>query len=482
MAIRCRYAPSPTGYFHIGGARTALFNYLYAKHNKGAFIVRIEDTDVARNVEGGIESQLENLAWLGIKVDESVLYPGYCGPYIQSAKFDVYRQKALALVDQHKAYYCFCSEKQLQKDRDEAFANHETPKYKRHCLHLSEQEVQAKLAQNIPAVIRLKVDETKNYTWNDSIRGEISVPGSAMTDPVILKSNGIAMYNFAVVVDDYDMGITNVLRGEEHISNTPYQLAITEALGYKPTISYGHLSIIVDETGKKLSKRNKDLKQFIEDYRLMGYLPEAVFNFLALLGWTDKSNTEIEDPQTIIDHFDIHSVSKSPAFFDVKKMEWIGNAYFKKMDDQAYLDFVKPFVNSQNPVLKVDEKMVLLMFKSAISYASQLNTLISENFACLEPDFSIPADWNDNFTADQKVMLTEFKDRLANLEDFNDVNIQATIKQIGADFKIKGKDLFMPIRLAVSFASHGPELAKTIYLIGQDQVVANLTRIVKKDN
>ncbi len=480
MAIRCRYAPSPTGYFHIGGARTALFNYLYAKHNHGTFIVRIEDTDVSRNVEGGVESQLANLKWLGIQVDESVLNPGAYGPYIQSEKFDVYRQKALDLVAQKKAYYCFCSEEQLQKDRDEALANHETPKYKRHCLHLSDQEVQAKLTQGIPAVIRLKVDDTKTYAWKDSIRGEIAVPGSAMTDPVILKSNGIAMYNFAVVIDDHDMQITNVLRGEEHISNTPYQLAITEALGYPQTITYGHLSIIVDETGKKLSKRNQDLKQFIEDYRNMGYLPEAIFNFLALLGWTDKSNTEIEDPATIISHFDINSVSKSPAFFDVKKMDWIGNAYFKKMDDSAYLDFVKPFVTSTNPVLNIDQNMVLLMFKPSIAYASQLNTLISENFSCLEPGFQLPDNWADTFTDEQKVMLEVLSNRFSELTDFTDVNIQAAIKQIGQDFQIKGKDLFMPIRLAVSFAGHGPELAKTIYLIGKDQVLKNLRASIQK--
>lgn len=478
MAIRCRYAPSPTGYFHVGGARTALFNYLFAKHNKGTFIVRIEDTDVSRNVEGGIESQLENLKWLGIDVDESVLYPGYFGPYIQSKKFEIYKKLAFDLVNQGKAYYCFCSEERLQQDRDESLKNHETPRYKRHCLHLSQSEVQKKLKKGIPSVIRLKIDDNKEYAWNDSIRGPITVPGSAMTDPVILKSNGIAMYNFAVVVDDYDMQITHVLRGEEHISNTPYQLAITEALGHEPTISYGHLSVIVDETGKKLSKRNKDLKQFIEDYRLMGYLPEAVFNFLSLLGWSDKNNEEIEDKQTIINHFDIDSVSKSPSFFDIKKMDWIGNAYFKKMDDAKYIDFVKPFINSKNPVLDNNQDMVLMMFKSSISYATQINDLIKENFGCLENDFIIPENWKENFNENSKTVIRALSEKLSSLENWDEAEIKDTINKIGKEIGVKGKDLFMPIRLAVSYSSHGPELAKTIYLIGKENSIKNIESVL----
>ena len=266
MKVRARYAPSPTGFFHVGGARTALFNYLYAKHMGGDFILRIEDTDTERNVEGGIESQINNLEWMGIKIDESVKNPGKFGPYQQTHKLKRYQELAYKLLEEGKAYRCFCTKDELDKNREAAMAGGQTPKYNRHCLYLTKEEIQKKLDAKIPFTIRLKIDDNTEYSWDDMIRGKISVPTSALTDPVILKSNGIPMYNFGVVVDDHDMQITHVLRGEEHISNTPYQLAIKRALGWeKDPIQYGHLSVIVNETGKKLSKRDKSLKQFIQE-------------------------------------------------------------------------------------------------------------------------------------------------------------------------------------------------------------------------
>ena len=211
LKVRTRYAPSPTGYFHIGGARTALFNYLYAKHMGGEFIVRIEDTDIERNVEGGIESQLNNLKWLHLNPDESILNPGQYGPYIQSQKLEHYKKLAYKLLEEGKAYRCFCDEKDLEEQREIALKNHQTPKYSRKCLHLSEEEIQQKLAAKIPYVIRLKMKDNVNIEWDDLVRGHMCVPTSALTDPVILKSNNYPMYNFAVVIDDYDMKITHVL-------------------------------------------------------------------------------------------------------------------------------------------------------------------------------------------------------------------------------------------------------------------------------
>ena len=291
--IRTRYAPSPTGLFHIGGARTALFNYLFAKKNNGDFVVRIEDTDLERNVEGGIESQLMNLKWLKIFPDESILNPGNYGPYVQSEKFSVYKNLAEKLLEEQKAYRCFCSPEKLEKEREKAAKEGRTPKYNRHCLSLSEKEINEKLSKGNEYSIRLKIEDDRDYIWNDLIRGTVTVPSSALTDPIILKSNKIASYNFAVVIDDSDMKISHVIRGEEHLSNTPYQIAISEALGINKNIIYGHLSVIVDETGKKLSKRNMELKQFIEDYKNMGFTPESINNFMYLLGMAATDNKEV---------------------------------------------------------------------------------------------------------------------------------------------------------------------------------------------
>lgn len=475
--IRTRYAPSPTGYFHIGGARTAIFNYLFAKHNGGDFIVRIEDTDIERNVEGGIESQLSNLAWMKIIPDESVNNPGCYGPYIQSQKLERYKKLAYDLLSKGHAYRCFCSGEQLENDRQMALDNHQTPKYNRRCLHLSDNEIKMNLENNIPYVIRLKIDDDSSYSWNDIIRGKIEVPSSAMTDPVILKSNGIAMYNFAVVIDDYDMDISHVLRGEEHISNTPYQIAIRDSLGFDNGIQYGHLSVIIDETGKKLSKRNKTLKQFVEDYKNMGFLPESIDNFLSLLGWTPSNNIEILNIDELIKQFDINSISKSPTFFDFKKLLWIGNEYFKMMDNDKFLEFIKPFLKLDylTEWLKNHIENIALLFKNQISYADQINELVQNYFL---NDHSLTNEEMEIIKNNSDV-VNLFKNKIESITIFDENNIVGIINDIKEETGKKGKDLFMPIRLCTTNMSHGPELAKMIYFTSYEKVLKNISKFIK---
>ncbi len=475
MKIRTRYAPSPTGYFHIGGARTAIYNYLFAKHMGGDFIVRIEDTDVERNVENGIESQLNNIAWLNFQPDESILNPGKYGPYIQSQKFDRYKELAHKLLDEGKAYYCFCSKEQLDHDREVAEANHQTPKYNRRCLHLSKEEIAEKLKTTTP-VIRLKIDENKTYEWDDIVRGKISIPGDALTDPVILKSNGIGMYNFCVVVDDYDMDITHILRGEEHISNTPYQIAIKEALGFdsKP-INYGHLSIIINESGKKLSKRDTHLKQFVEDFKVMGYLPVAVCNFLVLLGWVPKDNKEIRSVEEIIQAFDYKSLTKAPAKYDLKKLEWVGNQHMKLLSDEDYLNFVKPFVTSKNDIYLKHQDMVLLLFKNQLSYAQQLDGLIADLFA--DADINALKPLLEEFKEPLKTIAPIIEKKINNISDWNEENLKNMVNEIKEETKLSGKNLFMPIRMLATNKEHGPELAKTIFLFGKEKVNEKIKKI-----
>ena len=475
MKIRTRYAPSPTGYFHIGGARTAIYNYLFAKANKGDFIVRIEDTDIERNVENGIESQLENIKWLNFYPDESVLNPGKYGPYIQSEKFDKYKELAHKLLKENKAYYCFCSKEQLDNDRKLAELNHQTPKYNRRCLHLSKEEIEQKLKDGVDHVIRLKIDDQKTYEWDDLVRGKIAIPGNALTDPVILKSNGIGMYNFCVVVDDYDMDITHVLRGEEHISNTPYQIAIKDALGYShKDIRYGHLSIIINDSGKKLSKRDTELKQFISDFRQMGYLPIAVVNFLLLLGWVPKNNIEVMTLDEMIKNFDYMSLTKAPAKYDIKKLEWLGNQHIKKMDDNSYLNFVKPFVNSTNEIYKKHSDFVLLLFKNQLSYAMQLDELIDNTFENNDNNIDEFLKLFDELKNELSIIKPIIIEKISNISVWNEENIKNIVNEIKQETSLNGKNLFMPIRMLTTKKIHGPELAKTIFLFGKERVIKNI--------
>ncbi|MBQ0045331.1 MAG: glutamate--tRNA ligase [Mycoplasma sp.] len=478
MRVRARYAPSPTGFFHVGGARTALFNYLYAKHMGGDFILRIEDTDTERNVEGGIESQINNLEWMGIKIDESVKNPGKFGPYQQTQKLKRYQELAFKLLEEGKAYRCFCTKEELDKNRNAAMSGGQTPKYNRHCLYLTKEEIQAKLDAKTPFTIRLKIEDNTEYSWDDMIRGKVSVPTSALTDPVILKSNGIPMYNFGVVVDDHDMQITHVLRGEEHISNTPYQIAIKNALGWKDDpIQYGHLSVIVNESGKKLSKRDKSLKQFIQDYQDMGFLPEAIDNFLALLGWAPTNNKEIMSMDEMISNFDIKKVSKAPTFFDFKKMLWVGNKYFVAIDENKYLNFVNKFVKVDFANFANRKNDIILMFKKQIAYAQELNDLITNTFfkpmdSSKEFRMKLANDvWQKTLHAFSE-QIGKSKDEISFDEAKQIIDLTKTLSGN------KGQDLFMPIRLAITGSEHGPELNKIISILGKQLIKERLSKVL----
>lgn len=481
MTVRTRYAPSPTGFFHIGGARTALFNYLFARKYKGVFICRIEDTDIERYVEGGIESQLDNLDWMCISPDESIKKPGEYGPYIQSQKTNKYKALAQDLLNKGLAYRCFCTKEELQSNRESASVSGQTPKYNRRCLYLSPQEIKDKLDKNIPFVIRLKIDDTTTFSWEDLIRGKISVPGSALTDPVILKSNGIPTYNFAVVVDDYDMKITHVLRGEEHISNTPYQMAIKKALGYDDQIiQYGHLSIIVDASGKKLSKRDLTTKQFIEDYRKMGFLPVAINNFLALLGWTSKNNKEIFTLQELEQEFDEKKISKAPAFFDVKKLMWVGAEHIKKLTDDEYISFAKPFIQQETKQSLSQKDLLgeaMLVFKKQTAYATQLNDLITATFGNLT-DKQLAPELQDTIKSETFNKVKEATISVINkIPCITQDNSRELIEQIKSLSGCTGKDFFLPLRIICIKQEHGPEMDKILYIVGKQQILKNINTL-----
>ena len=480
-AIRVRYAPSPTGLLHIGNARTALFNYLYARHHGGTFIIRIEDTDRKRHVEDGERSQLENLRWLGIDWDES---PETHENYRQSERLDIYQKYVNELLDKGLAYKSYVTEEELAAERERQEAAGETPHYINEFLGMSEEEKAAYIAEREAAgiipTVRLVVNEAGIYKWTDMVKGEIEFEGGNIGgDWVIQKKDGYPTYNFAVVIDDHLMEISHVIRGDDHIANTPKQLMVYEALGWEAP-EFGHMTLIINsETGKKLSKRDTNTLQFIEDYRKKGYLPEAVFNFIALLGWNPGGEHEIFSRQELIELFDEKRLSKSPAAFDQKKLDWMNNEYIKNADFDTIFALAKPYLEEAGRLTDKAEKLVEL-YKPQMKSVDEIVPLTDLFFA----DFPELTNAEHEVMAGETVptVLTAFKEKLEAMSDADFVteNIFPQIKAVQKETGIKGKNLFMPIRIAVSGEMHGPELPDTIYLLGREKSIQHIENMLNQ--
>lgn len=478
--IRVRYAPSPTGLLHIGNARTALFNYLYARHYGGTFIIRIEDTDRKRHVKDGERSQLENLRWLGIDWDES---PETHEKYRQSERLDIYQGYINELLEKGLAYKSYVTEEELATERERQEAAGETPRYINEYLGMSEDEKVAYIAEReakgIVPTVRLAVNESGIYKWNDLVKGEIEFEGGNIGgDWVIQKKDGYPTYNFAVVIDDHLMEISHVIRGDDHIANTPKQLMVYEALGWEAP-QFGHMTLIINsETGKKLSKRDTNTLQFIEDYRKKGYLPEAVFNFIALLGWNPGGENEIFSREELIQLFDEHRLSKSPAAFDQKKLDWMSNEYIKNADFETIFEMAKPYLDVAGRLTDKAEKLVAL-YKPQMKSVDEIVPLTDLFFE----DFPELTENEKEFMSGETVpiVLKAFKEKMEAMsdEDFKSENIFPQIKAVQKETGIKGKNLFMPIRIAVSGEMHGPELPDTIYLLGREKSIEHIEKMLK---
>ncbi|KKK34855.1 glutamyl-tRNA synthetase [Salinicoccus sediminis] len=479
--VRVRYAPSPTGYLHIGNARSALFNYLFARHYGGDFIIRIEDTDKARNVETGEESQLHYLKWLGLEWDESVDRDGGYGPYRQSERGHIYDPLVQQLLDENKAYRCYMTSEELETEREAQIARGEMPRYGGQHANLSKEEEEALIAEGRQPSIRLRVPRDKTYTFDDIVKGDVSFESNGIGDWVIVKKDGVPTYNFAVVVDDHSMEISHVLRGDDHISNTPKQQMVYEAFGWKEP-KFGHMTLIVNEDKKKLSKRDGSIIQFIEQYKDLGYLPEALFNFIALLGWTPEGEEEIFSKKEFIELFDEKRLSKSPAFFDKQKLTWINNQYMKEKDTETVFEMALPHLvqeglvaeNASDEELDWARKLVAL-YQEQMSFAGEITTL-SEQF--FKEDIEFDEDANA-VISDEHIpeLMTALHARFSELEDFSPEAIKAAIKDVQKSTGYKGKKLFMPIRVAVTGQTRGPELPDTISLLGKEKVMARIAKL-----
>lgn len=470
--VRVRYAPSPTGLLHIGGARSALYNYLFAKHLGGDFIVRIEDTDIERNVANGEASQLEGLEWLGIIADESPVKPNpLYAPYRQMEKLDIYQKYAQELLDKGYAYECYCTQEELEEEREAQLARGiAAPKYQRRCLHASKEQIEAWKKEGRKPTIRIKLQDHHEIKFNDLVRGEVSFNNDDIGDWVIMKSNGIPTYNFAVVVDDHLMGMTHILRGEEHLSNTPKQIQIFEYLGWEvPT--YGHMTLIVNESGKKLSKRDPSIIQFIQQYKEMGYLPEAIFNFILLLGWSPVGEKEIYSREEAIADFDPARLSKSPSMFDPNKLRWINNQYMKKLSDEEVFNLCYPFIEKEyGNVSKEKASKVIASFKEQLSYGQEIVELARPFFT--KVDYSSLGEEELNVLKEESVnnTLKVFLEELTSLNEVNGDTVKSMLKQTQVRANVKGKMLYMPLRIALTGLMHGPDFTSLIQILGVEEI------------
>ncbi len=478
--VRVRYAPSPTGHLHIGNARTAIFNYLFARHHGGEFIIRIEDTDLKRNIAGGEESQLTYLKWLGVDWDESIDKVGEYGPYRQTERLDIYNAHTAQLMESKQAYLCYCTEEELEREREEQSARGETPKYSGRCRHLSDAEREKLAAEGRVPSVRFTVPANRTYTWNDTVKSEISFQSDDFGDFVIVKKDGIPTYNYAVAIDDHLMAITHVLRGEDHITNTPRQLMVYEAFGWTPP-EFGHMTLIVNEHRKKLSKRDESIIQFIEQYDKLGFLPEALFNFITLLGWSPEGEQEIFGREQLVEIFNANRLSKSPAVFDTAKLNWINQHYMKQATQERVVELCLPHLKSagrlsENPSGQELEwaNALVQLFRDHLRYGAEIVPLSDLFFADVpELDEESKQVMSE---ATVPTVLAAFRNQVESAGDdgFTIENMKVLIKAVQAETGVKGKGLFMPIRIALTGQMHGPDLNGTIWLLGRDRVLERL--------
>lgn len=477
--VRVRFAPSPTGFLHIGGARTAMFNYLFAKHYGGDFVFRLEDTDLERNIEGGEASILTELNWLGIIPDESPVNPNpKYGAYRQTERLEIYQDYAKKLVEEGLAYECFCTQEEMEEMHKQQEADGKFSfRYDRRCANLTEEEKAALRAEGRKPSIRFKVDHDKDYAWDDIVRGEISVPGKDVSDWVILKSNGVATYNFCVAIDDHLMEISHVFRAEEHISNTPKQLMVYDALGVQPP-KFGHMTLIVNEQRKKLSKRDGSIMQFCSQYREQGYLPEAMFNFFALLGWSPGVEQEFFTEEELIKIFDEKRFSKSPTMFDKKKLHWIDNHYIKNSSTDRIKAMCLPFLSEFDIANKDDAWVTKLieLYKPQLNFCAEIKELVEpffKDFYLSIDDVALLSELN------AKPLLEALKVKFEAMSDFSAENIKSEIMELGKELSRKGKELFMPIRIAISCQRSGGDLPTVIELYGKDHAIENIKKTIE---
>jgi nondiscriminating glutamyl-tRNA synthetase len=490
--VRVRIAPSPTGLFHIGTARTALYNYLFARHNKGVFIYRVEDTDKERSTKEYEENITSGMFKMGLPPDEGIglKKEGEFGPYRQSERTDLYRKYLKELVDSDKAYYCFCAKERLDKMREDQMSKKLPPRYDGACATLDPKESAKRVKAGEKAVIRLRVPKSEDVVFEDLIRGKTVVNSRELDDFVIAKSLEEPLYNFTVVIDDHTMEISHVIRGEDHISNTPKQILIYRAFGW-PIPEFAHLPLILNEDKSKLSKRKN--KVSVDDYLTEGYLPEAILNFLALVGWSSPDGKETLSLDEMVKNFTLDRVHKGGAVFDIRKLEWVNGEYIKKLiseDIDAFYERVKPLVEGKLPA--AEEKMIKRMIQDP-DFSGRFKKL-SEIPEALAPFFQpIPDYSNDlimlakfNITPEiLKKVLSKAKETLEKEEwKKGDSSKAASLSEkmtgMVAELGLKNGQVLWPIRVALSGLEKSPNFSTLMVYLGKDETLKRLDHALTK--
>ena len=466
--VRTRFAPSPTGFMHVGNLRTALYAYFYTKQQQGDYIVRIEDTDMGRYVKGAVEAIFNTLRLANIHHDEGPDIGGPYAPYVQSERKAIYLEYAKKLIDKGQAYYCFCDKKRLETLKDE-YGN---VKYDRHCYHLPKTSVEQLLAAKTPFVVRQYIQDGAKASFDDLLYGHIEVDSKEIEDQILIKSDLLPTYNFANVVDDHLMAITHVIRGNEYISSTPKYNLLYQAFGWETPV-YIHLAPILKDETSKLSKRTGDAN--FEDFISKGYLPHAIVNYICLLGWAPKENQEIFTMEELIAKFQIDGLKKSGSIFDVKKLQWVNGEYLKTLSEEDYVAFLRPYMDVIDP--NASEQWyhnLALLFRDRLLYGAQIVELYQELLAIAPKNEEATTIMQD---ATVPNTLAIFAALVAATPQWDSEAIKQLLKQTQIQAQVKGKQLYMPLRIALTSHVHGPDFVRTLVLLGKEEVLRRLASI-----
>lgn len=487
--IKTRYAPSPTGYLHVGGLRTALYCYLVAKKNAGNFILRIEDTDRERFVPGAIENLIRSLNWAGINSDEGVVLSqngenveqvGQNGPYIQSEKLETYQKYANQLIEEKKAYYCFCSKERLEELRKIQEVNKQPPGYDGHCRNLSLEEAKLRIANGEKYVIRMKMPKEGTTKFTDLIRGEVEFRNELVDDQVILKTDGFPTYHLAVVIDDHFMEITHAIRGEEWLSSTPKHLVLYDMFGWQPP-QFAHLPLLLNADKSKLSKRQGDVA--VEDYRNKGYLPEAVINFVAFLGWNPGTEKEIFSLDELVQEFSLERVSKSGAVFNLEKLDWYNKEYLKMIDENRLLDLCKPLLEEKYKISNSQfsiSKIIALERERATTLVE-----LAENLRFIFEDLPYESEilvWKKDTRDGTKNKLQELYNYLSNfsVQDWTKKKMEQKVGEWIKEKNYGVGDVLWPMRVALSGQKNSPGPYEIAEVLGKEKSLERMQVGIKK--
>ncbi len=477
---RVRFAPSPTGYLHVGGLRTALYNYLFAKNNNGTFVLRIEDTDRNRFVEGAVENLINALKWAGLNFDEGPEAGGNFGPYMQSERLDIYKKYADELIKKGKAYYCFCTPERLKNLREEQ-EKQKLPqaKYDKHCLHLSKEEIENNLKAGIAKVVRLNVVPNQTIQFDDIIREHVEFESNNVDDQVLLKSDGYPTYHLANVVDDHLMKITHVIRGEEWLSSTPKHVLLYDSFGWERPV-FAHLPLLLNPDRSKLSKRQGDVA--VEDYRDKGFLKDALINFVALLGWNAGDDKEFYYMDELIKCFSLERVNKAGAVFDLQKLNWLNAEHLRKKSSDELLQLLKTEIRK----LKFKEqtftddylKLIIEAMKERVSF-------VKEFIDTCTYFYEAPAEYEQksiekNWKPETKQHLTKLIEEFSKISNPTKVDYENALTKVSEELNVGKGKLIHPLRLAVSGQSTGPGMFDLLYILGKDEVIKRIETAIQK--